>query len=197
MSRANRTSRPPAGGQDAAGVEDYVVRTEGGEAVGTAVGLLRRDGRLLLVVDHSSVPGRHDRRVVPWSKVESVDHEALAVWLRLSPEAFEESERADADANGREGLAAAERVVDVPRELIPTPEQAPAGPVDRPLMPLLIGFAGAVAFTALVVVAAATAFETPWVYVGFVVPAVLAAATVGLMYRAWRSPYEPRGTMKP
>jgi hypothetical protein len=188
VARADQTSQPHAGGQDAAGVEDYVVRTVDGEAVGTVEQLLRRDGRLLLVVN---------RRIVPWSKVESVDHEALAIWLRLSPEAFEASERADTDAPDEEGLAAAERDVEVPRELIPPPELDPAGPVDRPLLPLLIGFAGAVAFTALIVVAAATAYETPWVYVGFVVPAVLAVATVAVMYRAWRSPYEPRGTKKP
>jgi hypothetical protein len=189
VARADQKSQPHAGGQDATGVEDYVVRTEDGEAVGTVEQLLRRDGRLLLVVG---------RRMVPWSEVESVDHEALAVWLRLSPDAFEEScARADADAPDEEGFAAAERDADVPRELVPPPEQEPAGPVDRPLMPLLIGFAGAVAFTALIVVAAATAYETPWVYVGFVVPAVLAVATVVVMYRAWRSPYEPRGTKKP
>lgn len=188
MTRAGHTSQPHAGGQDAAGVEGYVVRTDDGEAVGTVEQLLRRDGRPLLVVD---------RRIVPWSQVETVDHEALAVWLRLSPEAFEACERADAEAPDEEGLSAAERDVDVPRELIPPPQQEPAGPVDRTLLPLLIGFAGAVAFTALIVVAAATAFETPWVYVGFVVPAVLAVATVAVMYRAWRSPYEPRGTKKP
>ena len=189
MGRADHTSQSHAGGQDAAGVEDYVVRIDDGEAVGTVEQLLRRDGRLLLVVNG---------RLVPWSKVESVDHEALAVWLRLSADAFEEScARADADAPDDEGLSAAERDVDVPSELIPPPEQEPAGPVDRPLMPLLIGFAGAVAFTALIVVAAATAYETPWIYVGFVVPAVLAVATVAVMYRAWRSPYEPRGTKKP
>lgn len=165
------------------------MRTDDGKAVGTVDQLLRRDGRLLLVVD---------RRMVPWSKVESVDHEALAVWLRLSADAFEQScARADADAPDAEGLAAAERDVDVPGGLIPPPEREPAGPVDRPLLPLLIGFAGAVAFTALIVVAAATAFESPWVYVGFVVPAILAVATVAVMYRAWRSPYEPRGTKKP
>lgn len=189
MARADRTSQPHAGGQDAAGVEDYVVRTDDGEAVGTVEQLLRRDGRLLLVVNE---------RLVPWSKVESVDHEALAVWLRLSPEEFEAScARAGGDTSDEEGLSAAVRDADVPPELIPPPEEDPAGPVDRPLMPLLIGFAGAVAFTALIVVAAATAYETPWIYVGFVVPAVLAVATVAVMYRAWRSPYEPRGTKKP
>ena len=188
MARADHTSQPHAGGQDAAGVEDYVVRTDDGEAVGTVEQLLRRDGRPLLVVD---------RRLVPWSKVERVDHEALAVWLRLSRDAFEESERADADAPDEEGLAAAARDADVPPALIPRPEEDPAGPVDRPLMPLLIGLTGAVAFAALIVVAAATAYETPWIYVGFVVPAVLAVATGVVMYRAWRSPYEPRGTKKP
>jgi hypothetical protein len=188
VTRADQTSQPHAGGQEAAGVEDYVVRTGDGEAVGTVEQLLRRDGRLLLVVDG---------RLVAWSEVERVDHEALAVWLSLSRDAFAESERPAADAPEEKGLSAAERHVEVPHELIPRPEQEPAGPVDRPLLPLLIGFAGAVAFTALIVVAAATAYETPWIYVGFVVPAVLAVATGVVMYRAWRSPYEPRGTKKP
>ena len=185
------------GAQDAVGVEDYVVRTADGEAAGTVVQLLRRDGRLLLVVDTAAVPGGHDRRLVAWDDVENVDHEALAVWLRLSQDQLAAAPELEPGGQREEGLSAAERADEVPPDLLPQPEPEPGGPVDRMLMPLLIAFAGAVGVALLVVVAAATALETPWLYVAFIVPAVLAAATVGVMYRVWRRPYEPRGAKKP
>jgi hypothetical protein len=183
--------------EDAFGIEDYVVRASDGRPVGTVAGLLRRHGELLLAVERDGPPGMHDRRVVRWLEVGEVDHEALAVWLRLPAERLEAADQLDPDALRVDGEAEARRVIDLPPDLAPRPEVSPPGPVDRPVVTLLPVVGGAVAFGVLVVVAAATAFQTPWVYLGFVVPAVLAAVAAAVALRAWRRPYESRGAQKP
>ena len=189
----SKGSRP--GGQDAVGVEDYVVRTSDGAAAGTVERVSRREGVTALVLERAATPGRHDRTLVDWSDVERVDHEALAVWLRLSADQLDAAPAAAAEDDGP-GLSAPERA-DAPRDRVPSPERDPGGPVDRPLLPLLIAFAGAMAFTALLVVAAATAFETPWLYLGLLLPALILVVTIAVMFRASRRPYEPRGAKKP
>src|SRR5687767_1497769 len=93
--------------EDAFGIEDYIVRASDGEPVGTVAGLLRRDGELLLAVEHEAAPALHDRRVVRWSDVENVDHAALAVWLRLSQERFEAADELDRDGMRVDGEAEA------------------------------------------------------------------------------------------
>jgi hypothetical protein len=52
-------------------------------------------------------------------------------------------------------------------------------------------------FSVLVLVAAATAWETPWLALGLVVPVALAVASLAFASRAWRTPYEARGRRKP
>jgi hypothetical protein len=183
--------------EDAFGIEDYVVRASNGEPVGTVAGLLRREGELLLAVERNAGPVGHDRRVVHWRDVGDVDHEALAVWLRLPAERLEAADELDPDALRVDGEAEARRVIDLPPDLAPRPEVSPGGPVDRPVVMLLPALGGAVAFCVLVVVAAATAFETPWLYVGFLVPAILAVVAVAVALRAWRRPYEQYGAQKP
>jgi hypothetical protein len=182
--------------QDAFGIEDYVVRASDGRPVGTVAGLLRRRGELLLAVERDAPPGLHDRRVVRWRDVGEVDHEALAVWLRLPAERLDAADELDPDGLRVGGDAEARRVTDLPPHLAPRPEVAPAGPVDRPVVTLLPTLGGAVAFAVLVVVAAATAFQSPWIYLGFIVPAVLAAVGLALGFRAWRRPYEASGEPK-
>lgn len=183
--------------EDAFGIEDYVVRASNGEPVGTVAGLLRRRGDLLLVVERDAPRTLHDRRVVHWRDVGEVDHEALAVWLRLPAERLEAADELDPDALRVDGEAEARRVIDLPPDLTPRPEVSPAGPVDRPVVTLLPALGGAVAFCVLVVVAAATAFESPWLYLGFLVPAVAAAVAAVIAFRAWRRPYEAHGVEKP
>jgi hypothetical protein len=183
------------GAQDSVGVDDYVVRGSDGEALGTVEHLLLRDGRRALVVESAAVPGTHRRRLVEWSEVDHVDHDALAVWLRLSRERFEALDTVEPAEE--EGLGATDRVDGTPPELLPRADPEPAGPVDRTLVPMVIALGGALGFTALVVAAAATAFQTPWLYLAFVVPAVIAAVTIVVMLRIRRRPYEPRGAKKP
>ena len=119
------------------------------------------------------------------------------MWLRLPSERLEAAAELDPEALRVDGEAEARRVIDLPPELAPRPEVSPAGPVDRPVVTLLPALGGAVAFCVLVVVAAATAFDTPWLYLGFLVPAVVAVVTAVIAFRAWRRPYEARGETKP
>lgn len=184
--------------EEAFGIEDYVVRASDGEPVGTVAGLLERDGELLLAVEGGLPPLAHARRVVEWRDVGDVDHEALAVWLRLDQGTFERTLELDPDAARATGEGAeARRLTDLPAELAPRPEVAPGGPVDRPPIFVAVGLVLAAAFSVLVIVAAATAFESAWWLLGLVVPAALAAGALVFSYRAWRQPYLPRGERKP
>jgi hypothetical protein len=166
--------------------------------VGTVAGLLQHGSELVLAVESATaVPGQHERRAIPWHAVERIDHEALAVWLHLSEEEFGRADELDADAAREGDEAEARRVTELPQTMAPQAEVSPGGPVDRTVVPLMPALAGAVAFGVLVVVAAATAFQTPWVYLGFAVPVALAAVALAIGYRAWRTPYEQRGAQKP
>jgi hypothetical protein len=183
--------------EEAAGIEDYVVRGADGEALGTVAGLLERDGERLLAVESGAPPLAHERRVVSWDDVDDVDHEALAVWLRLDEDAYARALELDPDAarDPSEG-ADARRVTDLPPDLAPRPAVAPGGPVDRSLVYVAIGLAAAMAFSVLVLVAIATRIQSEWLLAGIVVPAVLAAASLAVAFRAWREPYGTRGERK-
>ena len=184
--------------EDAFGIEDYVVRAADGEPVGTVASLLERDRNLLLAVESGASPLAQTRRIVPWSGVRDVDHEALAVWLRLDEAAFGRTLELDPGGARASGEPAeARRLVDLPPQLSPRPEVAPGGPVDRSQLYVAVGLVIAMAFSVLVLVAAATAWETPWLALGLVVPVALAVASFAFASRAWRTPYEPRGRRKP
>jgi hypothetical protein len=179
-------------------VEDYVVRTSDGESVGTVATVLERAGERLLVVERGLVPVAQDRRVVPWSDVETVDHDALAVWLRLrEPEFLENALELDPGRAVEEGAAEATRLCEAPADEVPAPQVAPGGPVDRPTTTAAIVVAGLAAFSALVVAVVVSATESATAFVLALVPAALAVAAVVLGYRAYRSPYAARGARKP
>ena len=180
------------------GIEDYVVRTVDGASVGTVAALLERDGELLVVVEGGLPPLTEKRRVVAWGDVGGVDHEALAVRLDLDEEAFGRAPELDvADARAAGEDADARRVTDLPPEIAAGPEAAPGGPVDRSSIYVAVGLVLAMAFSLLVIVAAATAWETPWLLLALVVPAALAAGGLFFAVRAWRDPYTSRGVRKP
>jgi hypothetical protein len=185
--------------EEAFGIEDYVVRTADGGSVGTVAGLLERRGELLLAVESGLPPLAESVHVLPWREVESVDHEALAVWLRLEEDAVGrvaielDPDRARETGSGAE----ARRLTDVPTEVAARPEVAPGGPVDRPPIFVAVGLVLAATFSVLVIAAAATAWETAWLALALVVPAVLAAVAFVVAIRAWRDPYLPRGEQKP
>ncbi len=68
---------PP--GADAAGLEDYGVELRGGgRRMGTIVSSVEEGGQRL-VVETGLPPFKRDRRAIPWSEIERVDHDALLV----------------------------------------------------------------------------------------------------------------------
>jgi hypothetical protein len=198
--KADFTYEVRRGPQEPVAIEDYVVRTSEGDSVGTVGALLDRGGERLLVVD-SGVPaisGKH--RVVPWSAVDRVDHDAVAVWLALDAAGFEltalELDPDQAVEEG-EGDAEARRISEPPADLIPPAQTELSGPVEKPRWLATIAAFLAMAFTALLaaIVVAATG-DSIWVLL-FLVPGVLAIVTALLAYRQYRDPYEPRGARKP
>ena len=179
-------------------IEDYVVRTRDGESVGTVGGVLERGGERLLVVQRGLVPVAAEQRVVPWSAVDRIDHEAIAVWLDLDEEGFEEQAlELDPSRAVEEGPAEARRVSETPEELVPAPQVSPGGPVDRPITLVAVGLLGLGAFLLLAVVVAITLSDELWPAVFFVVPAALLVAAAVLGYRAYRDPYETDSAQKP
>ena len=74
-----KTFEVPPGGADATGLEDYGVELRGGERIGTIVGSVEEGGRRWLVVETGLPPFKRDRRAIPWSEIEHVDHDALLV----------------------------------------------------------------------------------------------------------------------
>jgi hypothetical protein len=184
--------------EEAAGIEDYVVRGRDGSSLGTVAGLLERAGKLMVAVESGLPPLVHARRVVSWGDVEDVDHEALAVWLRLDEAGFERAAELDPDAARAAGEGAeATRVTDLPRDVAARPEVAPGGPVDRPPIFVAVGLVLAATFSVLVVVAVATAWDSSWWAAALVVPLALGVAALVFALRAWRDPYERRGAEKP
>ena len=183
--------------EESVGLEDYVVRAASGDPLGTVAGVLERDGERMLAVESGAPPLAHKRRVVPWDDVGEVDHEALAVWLRLDEAGFERSLELDpAGARDASEEPEARRLTDLPPDLSPAPEVHPGGPVDRSLIYVAIGCVAGMAFSVLVLVAIATRDQSPWLLAGALVPAAFALAAVLFGFRAWRAPYSSRGQRK-
>jgi hypothetical protein len=197
MPDAQWTYEQPPGGRGAEGLEDYVAYTAEGDPAGKVTSLLRRGEDVFVVVDRGSPPFTHDRRAIPWSQVENVDHAALAVRLRLSAAQLDRVARLDPDLAvepepGEESAeATALRTTDLPAEA--RPHTAPAGgrrPADRPY--LYAAALGAGLFAVLGMLGAVLLVESgggdlvPF----FLVPIVLGAVALLLGYRLWRRPYE-------
>jgi hypothetical protein len=179
-------------------VEDYVVRSSDGESVGTVATVLEREGERLLVVERGLVPVAQDRRVLAWRDVEQVDHDALAVWLRVDERSFlDDALELDPARAVEEGEAEARRLREAPEDVIPRARTDGGGPVDRPTTGLAILCAGLAAFSILVVAVVVTATESATALLLAVVPALFAVLALVLGYRAYRSPYARRGARKP
>ena len=105
-----KTFEVPPGGADAAGLEDYGVELRGGERIGTIVDSVEEGGRRWLVVETGLPPFKRDRRAIPWSEIEHVDHDALLVTVAApTAETFPRLPEA-----GREDDAPARRVTESP-----------------------------------------------------------------------------------
>ena len=101
-----KTFEVPPGGADAAGLEDYSVELRGGERLGTIVDSVAERDRRWLVVETGLPPFKRDRRAIPWSEIQDVDHDALLVTVAApTAETFPRLPEA-----GREDEAPARRV---------------------------------------------------------------------------------------
>jgi hypothetical protein len=185
--------------QEPVGVEDYVVRTSDGEAVGTVGELLERDGDRFLVIEQGAPPVKPVRRALSWDKVERVDHDALAVWLLLDRFSLErEALDLDPDRAVEEGLGEAEarRLDAPPPDLIPPPATG-SGPVDRSLWAKLFAVFALFAFSVLLVtLLVSLTGDNIWALL-FLVPAALAVVLAAMAFRFYRRPYERRAAQKP
>jgi hypothetical protein len=185
--RKPRTYEVPPGGADATGLEDYVVETSGGERIGTVVDSVEEGGRRWVVVETGLPPFKRDRRAIPWSEIEEIDHDSLAV--RVAAPATGSLERLP-DA-GREDQAEARRVTESPagRSYMPTGDLA--GPTDRsgPLFAAFASFALGL-LTLLGVIALLSRRGSDSLYLAaLIVPVALLLLSAVLGYRLWRDPY--------
>lgn len=206
MAKAPFTYETRSLDQDPVGVEDYVVRTSDGEPVGTVGTLLERAGARMLVVESGTPPVVRVRRVrvrraLPWSAIERVDHDAVAVWLRLDRFSLErDALELDPELAVEDGYGTPEarRVDETPADLIPNARAGvQRGPVDRSLWANMFALFAALAFSLLVAVAVVTfTGDNTWALL-FLVPAALTVFLAAVGYRLYRSPYERRAARKP
>ncbi|HSK15323.1 MAG TPA: hypothetical protein VK915_04055 [Gaiellaceae bacterium] len=176
---------PPAGAPDT-GLEQYQVYVPSGEVWKTAA-VLEKDGEVYLAAAPSGFPVGHRLVAIPWSAVERVDHEALAVHVGDLGGALE----LDPDRATENGDGEARRLTELPPELRrPQPPGGEAGPTDR--LRLVLGIsAAALGFVALLgAIALVDTMEEGWRYALLAVPAVFFAAAFVLSVSAWRHPYE-------
>jgi hypothetical protein len=182
-----KTFEVPPGGADAAGLEDYGVELRGGERLGTIVDSVAEGARRWLVVETGLPPFKRDRRAIPWSEIQDVDHDALLVTVAASTaETFPRLPEA-----GREDAAPARRVTEAPDAPRYVPTGDVAGPTDR--NSLLFGALASFALgllTLLAVIALLTRRgDHEFVWGALALPVVLLLAAGILGYRLWRDPY--------
>jgi hypothetical protein len=185
---------------EASWIEDYVVRTSDGEAVGTVAAVLERGGgERLLVVERGVPPVKPDERAVHWDEIERIDHDALTVWLTVDAEAFQRRAlELDPDKAIEEGEGEPEaRRITLPPDEIPPAATEPLGPVDRTGWAKAFAAFALMAFTVLLTtIVVFVTGDNSWALL-FVVPAILGLVAAALGYRAYRNPYEPRPARKP
>jgi hypothetical protein len=175
---------PPLAG-DTVWLEGYLVYDRDGEPAGQVFVVLEHDGRRWLGVEREHLPGRHDRRVVPFEDVRETDHENLAVHLVLSAQGIDDALELDPD-RGVQHDAAARRITLAPAGELPLTHDADEpGPVDdlgnlgAPIAALL----GLLSLLAVFVFWGADRQSAALPFLA--VPGVLFAIAVLLGYRAW------------
>jgi hypothetical protein len=184
--KASWTYEVAPAGEGAAGLEEYLVETRGGEIAGKVVALVDRDGERFLVFERGTPPIAKERRAARWDDITDVDHDTLTITLRT---VLGETLELDA-ANEVEGETAdAVRVTELPYEL--TRRGSPeSGPTDRPTYVggiVLFAF-GLIGLLALALAASATDFT--WEFALLAIPTLLMVGAGIVVYRSWREPYE-------
>jgi hypothetical protein len=156
------------------------------------VGSVEEGGRRWLVVETGLPPFKRDRRAIPWSEIEHVDHDALLVTITApTAETFPRLPVA-----GREDDAPARRVTESPDAPSYVPTGDVAGPTDRNtlLFEALASFALGVLTLLAGIALLSRRGDHGFVWPSLAIPVVLLLAAGILGYRLWRDPYEP-GTL--
>lgn len=190
MARAPWTYEVPVAGASASALDEYAVEDRAGEVVGKVMALLERGSERYVAVERGTPPLRRDLRAVPWDEVERVDHDGLAVRLRMSARELEGALELDPDKGVEGAQAEAMRLAELPPELRPTSSPEDPGPVDRPSYLLAVGLGLAGVFSLLVVFLLATELDFTWHYALLAVPAALLLLSLVAAYRLLRHPYE-------
>jgi len=189
-----RTYQMAPAGAPATGLEEYSVETASGEPVGKVQTLLEGESGLLLAVEVGTPPLRHEVHIVPWERVEHVDHEALAVRLALGADELERSPELDPDRGVETGDADLRRVETLPPEARGNvPPGNVAGPVDRFVLgpSIALGLLGVFAFLAWVIMATQVR-DLSWHWALLAIPLALLAVSGLLGYSAFRNQAERR-----
>ena len=189
MTRADWTYELPPVTGDSVWLEEYLVYDREGEPAGKVFAVLEHEGRRWLGIEREHLPGRHDRRVVPFESIRETDHENRAVHLSLPEEDIAGALELD-PAKGVEQGGAARRVTEVPRAELPARHDAGApGPVDRAvtIVAPVAALFGTLALLAVFVFWGASNSSDALPY--FAVPGALYALAVVLAFRAWSRPW--------
>ena len=193
VAKAGWTYQVPPAGESAAGLEDYLVETRSGEQVGKVRTLIRRGQELYVVVERGNPPLSHDLRAIPWEEAETIDHDSLALTLRLEKDELERALELDPANQIENGEAEAQRVTELPPGLRqPSLPGSEAGPVDRPTYVAAISFFAIGLLAALGLALVVTAVQEAWLAALGVIPALFFIAAGVSAYRALRSPYQRR-----
>jgi len=189
-----RTYQMAPAGAPATGLEEYSVETASGDAVGKVQTLLEGEGGLLLAVEVGTPPFRHEVHIVPWERVEHVDHETLAVRLTLGSDELERAPELDPDRGVETEDADLRRVETLPAEARGNvPPGNVAGPVDRLVLgpSIALGLLGVFSFLAWVIMVTRVR-DLTWHWALLVVPLGLLAVSGLLGYNAFRNQAERR-----
>lgn len=187
------TYQVPTAGESDTGLEDYLVETRSGEQVGKVRTLIRRGEEHYVVVERGNPPLSHDLRAVPWEEAETVDHDSLALRLRLDQDELERALELDPAKEVEDGEAEAQRVTELPPGLRqPSRPGSETGPIDRPTYVAAISFFAIGLLAALSLVLVVTAVQEAWLAALGVIPALFFIAAGVSAYRALRSPYQRR-----
>jgi hypothetical protein len=175
---------PPLAG-DTVWLEGYLVYDCDGEPAGQVFVVLEREGRRWLGVERDHLPGRHDRRVVPFESVRETDHENFAVHLSVSAQEIDDALELDPDHGVKHG-GSARRITLPPADELPLVHDADEpGPVDSmgnlgaPIAAVL----GLLSLLAVFVFWGADRRSAALPFLA--VPGVLFALAVLLAYRMW------------
>jgi hypothetical protein len=185
VARAEWTYELPPLAGDSVWLEEYLVYDRDGEPVGQVFAVLEHEGRRWLGVEREHLPGRHDRRVVPFEDIRETDHENLAVHLALSGEEVRDALELDPDRGVKHG-GDAQRITLAPADELPLRHDADdPGPVDSLsyLAGPIVAAVGLLSLLAVFVFWTAGRSSAALPY--FAVPGALFAVAALLGYRSW------------